>query len=223
MRILAVDTATEACSVAFMDDDTVIERYALIGRGHAEHLLPMTGDVLAEAGVAIGAVDLFAYGAGPGSFTGLRIGLATVQGLALATGKPLVGVSSLAALALPHPGTVLAVVDARMQQVYFGLYEHDPDGIAQLVGDEGVVAPEKLDVERAGELTVVGTGWDSYAPAITAALGDRVSITGLPGLYPRAADVARLAASAAAAGETTGPESALPHYVRNKVARKMGE
>ena len=121
MNILALDSSTEACSVALLTDQNVSEKFAIIGRGHAEHLLPMIENLLDENGATLEDIDLFAYGAGPGSFTGLRIGAAMMQGLALARECKLVAVSSLAALASRWRGQVLSVIDARMEQVYSGV------------------------------------------------------------------------------------------------------
>ncbi len=122
MRILALDTATEACSAALLLHGEVLERYEVLGRGHAERLLPMVQEVLAEGGVALAALDAVAFGRGPGAFTGLRIAAGVTQGLAFGAGLPVVPVSDLAALAARaavHHGRrhVLACLDARMGQV----------------------------------------------------------------------------------------------------------
>jgi tRNA threonylcarbamoyladenosine biosynthesis protein TsaB len=128
MRILAVDTATEACSAALAWEGDLIERYDVIGRGHAERLLPMVQDVLAEGGVALSALDAIAFGRGPGSFTGLRIGAGVTQGLAFGANLPVVPVSDLAALAARaatqrNERYVLACLDARMAQVYWAAFD----------------------------------------------------------------------------------------------------
>ncbi len=125
MKILALDTATEACSAALRIGSETIERFEVLGRGHAERLLPMVQEVLAEGGVALSALDAIAFGRGPGSFTGLRIGAGVTQGLAYGAGLRVVPVSDLAALAAQAAVSsgqpnILACLDARMAQVYWG-------------------------------------------------------------------------------------------------------
>ena len=220
--ILALDSATEACSVALYRAGKVSETFAIIERGHAEHLLPMAEELLAQTDTALGEIDLFAFGAGPGSFTGLRIGTAMVQGLAVATGKPVVPVSSLAAIAARHRGDVLALIDARMGQVYHGLFHVDDQGLPRPVEEEGVVDPDELAVSDIQELIVAGSGWDQYQDQVSGAL-EGIVLHGKSNEWPHAADIARLAAHEARHGRVLAAAEALPHYVRNKVARKMGE
>ena len=153
MKILAVDTATEACSAALVVDDEIVERYEVIGRGHAERLLPMVQEVLAEAGVALAAVDAMAFGRGPGSFTGLRIGAGVTQGLAFGANLPVVPVSDLAALAARAAGQqgeryVLACLDARMSQVYWAAFDC-----------ADVTAPVALTAEAVSDAGEVALPW----------------------------------------------------------------
>lgn len=223
MNILALDSSTEACSVALMTDRKVTEKFELIGRGHAEHLLPMIDSLLFENGATLYDIDLFAYGAGPGSFTGLRIGAAMMQGLALARECKLVAVSSLAALAARQRGQVLGVIDARMEQVYYGLYRVGDNVQPELLGEIAVASPDEIHLPGEASITVAGTGWDRYKDEFCQMQTERRIITGIDGEYPHAADVARLALSEFVQGRETDPAEALPQYVRDKVAKKMAE
>jgi tRNA threonylcarbamoyladenosine biosynthesis protein TsaB len=223
MRLLALDSSTEACSVAYYDNGSVHEIFDVIGRGHAEHLLQMIDRLLAECQVTLSAVDTLAFGAGPGSFTGLRIGAAMAQGLALAGDRPVVAVSSLQALAAAQQGTVLALIDARMEQVYQALYRTSPGEIPVLLEGESVCAPGDLLLPSAQQLIIVGTGWDRYRAEIESRQPADAILQGIAGQYPHAGDIAALGAHAAQAGQATAAEQALPHYVRNDVARKMSD
>lgn len=221
MNILALDSSTEACSVALLTANKVVEKFEVIGRGHAEHLLPMINNLLSDHGAALDDIDLFAYGAGPGSFTGLRIGAAMMQGLAMARERNLVAVSSLAALAIPHQGLVLSIVDARMEQVYHGLYRAGDDQYPELIGEIGVSSPADVSLPEKGRVLVCGTGWDRYKSDFCQMQSERRMITGIDSQYPHAADIARLAYFESVQGRETDPAEALPHYVRDNVARKM--
>ena len=223
MNILALDSSTEACSVALLTDQKVTEKFAVIGRGHAEHLLPMIDSLMDETGAALEDIDLFAYGAGPGSFTGLRIGAAMMQGLALARECKLVAVSSLGALATSQQGQVLSVIDARMEQVYYGLYRVGDNVPPELQGDVAVSSPAGIHLPEQASIIIAGTGWDRYKDEFCQMQTEHRNITGIDSQYPHAADVARLALYQSEQGKQTDPAEALPHYVRNKVAKKMNE
>jgi len=223
MNILALDSSTEACSVALLSDQDVTEKFEVIGRGHAEHLLPMIENLLNETGAALDDIELFAYGAGPGSFTGLRIGAAMMQGLALARECKLVAVSSLAALASQQQGQVLSVIDARMEQVYYGLYRVGDNVAPELQGEVAVSSPEGILLPEQANIIVAGTGWDRYKDEFCQMQTERRNITGIDNVHPHAADVARLALYESVRGKETDPADALPQYVRDKVAKKMTE
>lgn len=147
MKILALDTATESCSVALLIEGHLIAREMEFERGHAEHILPMVDAVLAEGGVALGAVDALAFGRGPGGFTGVRLAASVTQGLAYAAGLPVVPISDLAAVAQrgldlePATDRVLVCNDARMQEVYWACFERDGAGLAAVAGVERVSPP----------------------------------------------------------------------------------
>ena len=223
MNILALDSSTEACSVALLSEQNVVEKFEVIGRGHAEHLLPMINSLLIENAVSLDEIDLFAYGAGPGSFTGLRIGAAMMQGLALARDRKLIAISSLAALAARQQGLVLSVIDARMEQVYHALYRIDGDVQAELIGETGVSSPEAISLPGEEKIIVCGTGWDRYKDEFSQMQTSECEIVGIDNEFPHAADIARLAMFESEQGNATDPAEALPHYVRNKVARKLSE
>lgn len=221
--LLALDSSTEACSVALYRGGNVVEDYSLIERGHAEHLLPMIESLLSQEGVELGDMDAFAFGCGPGSFTGLRIGVAMIQGLAMSTGKPVVPVSSLAALAARHDGDVIALIDARMGQVYHGYFKVEGGNSPVLQMEETVCDPSALPVPDTDKLIVAGSGWDSYADTLSERLSGKLQFESIEGEYPHAADVVRIAAREFLHGQAREAGHALPHYVRNNVARKMGE
>jgi tRNA threonylcarbamoyladenosine biosynthesis protein TsaB len=219
LKLLALDTSTEACSAALWLDGEVCERFAL-GREHAGRILPMIEELLAEAGIKLGALDAFAFGRGPGSFTGLRIAAGVVQGLAFGADRPVVPVSTLAALARgTDAALVLAALDARMHQVYWGAYRRNAEDLMEPVGAERVIAPEQAPLPPGAGWIGAGSGWDRYAEALQARLGS--SLAGWRGeCYPHARDVAALGAAAFRAGQAVSAEQAIPVYLRDEVAVK---
>jgi tRNA threonylcarbamoyladenosine biosynthesis protein TsaB len=221
MNLLAIETSTEACSVAVLAGDRLFARSELAPRRHAELLLPMCEAVLAEAGLARRALDAIAVGRGPGAFTGVRLAIAA-QGIALALARPVIPVSSLAALALQAPDDdrpILAVIDARMGEVYSGWFRREGAGLHAL-SPERVGAPAALDAADHGPVHVVGTGWQTYADVLRARL-DSAPASAEGRLYPQAIDVARLAASRP--GDAVDADAALPVYLRDKVALTLQE
>ncbi|MFQ5936687.1 MAG: tRNA (adenosine(37)-N6)-threonylcarbamoyltransferase complex dimerization subunit type 1 TsaB [Acidiferrobacterales bacterium] len=221
MKILAFDTSTEACSVALAVEDTVRAR-VVHGQQHSTQILSMVDELLGEAGLRLNQLDALAFGRGPGLFTGLRIGAGVVQGLAFGADLAVVPVSSLAALAQGQEADrVLAALDARMSQVYWGAYTRGVDGIVELTGAECVTAPEDVPVPTSGNWLGVGSGWDRYADALALRVGTR--LTGwASNCYPQARDVARLGRVGLARDQAVTPERALPVYIRDEVARKQG-
>ena len=231
MKILAVDTATEACSAALSVDGNLYERYEVIGRGHAERLLPMVQEVLAEAGVALAALDGIAFGRGPGSFTGLRIGTGGTQGLAFGAGLRVVPVSDLAALAaraaiVRGERFVLACLDARMSQVYWAAYDcadpAAPKALApEAVSDPGAVWLPGGSEQREGDgppFFGAGHGFGAY-PALHTLLGDRLKDFDA-GLLPHAREIALIGERELARGGGVDPELAVPVYLRDEVAHR---
>lgn len=222
MKLLALDSATEACSAALLLDQTVSERFEIIGRGHAERLLPMADALLRDAGIAIGDVDAIAFGRGPGSFTGLRIAAGIAQGLAAGARLPVVPVSNLAAVAAAHARDsratqILACLDARMGEVYWAAYEMR-DGVPVAVTDERLSKPDAVALPHPGEWTGAGHGFGAY-PGLGERLGLRPASID-PTLLPRASDIARLGAIELTAGRTVAAPRALPVYLRNDVVHR---
>ena len=226
MNLLAIETATEACSVALIHGDEVIARSELAPRRHAERVLPMADELLAEAGLGKHALDVIAVGRGPGAFTGVRLAVSLAQGMALALDLPVVTVSSLAALALEAPGdadtAILAVIDARMGEIYAASYRRDDAGGLVALDDERVCTAESLLLPEARTWQVVGSGWATYEAALRERLG--VAPRFADGArYPQAVHVAELAAREFMAGRALPPEQALPVYLRDKVALTLVE
>lgn len=216
MKLLALDTSTDACTVALAIDGKTIERFAL-GGNHSERILPMVQELLAEGGLSLRQLDTIAFGRGPGSFTGLRIAAGVTQGLAFGAGLPVVPVSSLAALAQGGGAEkVLAAFDARMQQVYWGAYVRGADSLVELEGDEVVVAPRDVPIPQRDDWLGAGSGWDQYHTELLARLAGKVTDWRAV-RHPHAADVARLAESALRAGQTIAPDQAVPIYIRDNV------
>ena len=226
LRLLAIETATEACSAALLLGHEVQERFEIAPRRHAALLLPFADALLADAGVTLQQLDAIAFGRGPGSFTGLRIAAGMAQGMAFGAGLPVVPVSTLAALAqgaVQAYGVqqVLAVLDARMQEVYWGAYRCSPGGLVEAVGEERLSAPTRVALPRGGHWNGAGSGWASYAQPLSSACG--ISAEHIhPGQQPHAGDVARLAAAAFQHSGGVPAAEAIPVYLRDKVAAKPG-
>jgi tRNA threonylcarbamoyladenosine biosynthesis protein TsaB len=231
MKLLALDTATEALSVSLAVGDRQIDRYLELERGHSERLLPLIQEVLAEAGVALGALDAIAFGRGPGSFTGVRLAASVAQGLAFGAGIGVVPVSDLAAVAQrvaqiePGVARVLVVNDARMREVYWAEFAVSPHLISSTPEP---VSPDRGGGERVGPPDSVclpsgGAFWAAAGRGLRAwpELAERCRAAGAalhPDLLPRASEVLALARSAVAAGQVLDPTQALPVYVRDRVA-----
>ncbi|QBQ56125.1 tRNA (adenosine(37)-N6)-threonylcarbamoyltransferase complex dimerization subunit type 1 TsaB [Nitrosococcus wardiae] len=220
MKLLALDTSTEACSAALLIADQIRERFVVTPQGHSDLILNMLEALLAEAGMSLSAVDALAFGQGPGSFTGVRIGVGVAQGIAFAHDLPVLPVSSLAALAQSCGAKkILAAIDARMGEVYWGAYEQGAEGLVRLTGAEQVCAPEAVPLVAGEGWFGAGTGWGTYKDKLRGRLEERV--TGWEAeCYPRAIAIAQLGAAAFARGEAVMAEQALPVYLRNNVAKK---
>ena len=224
MNLLAIETSTEACSVALWHAGRVIERSEVAPRRHAELVLPMAESLLAEAGLARRQLDGIAVGRGPGAFTGVRLAISVAQGLALGLDVPVVPVSSLAALALDAPenfSSILAVIDARMGEVYAGAFRRVGEDLEAL-NSESVGPADQLMLPRVHAWSVIGSGWETYRDALRARLG-AAPVWADGARYPQAHAIVRLAAREFAAGHAVAPEAALPVYLRDKVALTLAE
>ncbi|HEC20500.1 MAG TPA: tRNA (adenosine(37)-N6)-threonylcarbamoyltransferase complex dimerization subunit type 1 TsaB [Gammaproteobacteria bacterium] len=220
MKLLAIDTATDACSAALSIDGEIRERFEVAPRAHTELILPMIDELMAEAGLVIGQLDALAFGRGPGAFTGVRIAVGVAQGIAFAADLPVVPVSTLAALAQgAEADKVLAALDARMDEVYWGAYMRNGAGLMEAVGEEHVSAPEQVPLPPGDAWQGVGEGWAAYETALMQRCAGQVGAWDAKAL-PRARDVVRLGEAAAGDGRLLAAEQALPVYLRDKVTWK---
>jgi len=219
MNLLAIETSTEACSVAISHGGAVLERFEHAPRRHAELLLPWVQSLLAESRTSLAELDAIAFSRGPGSFTSLRLGIGVVQGLAWASGLPVVPVSSLAATAQAAAAdgvtTALVALDARMDEVFSAAYRLDDDGIMQPLGGERVCPPGQVLAPQPGPVHAVGVGFERYAELRDMAAGLAGS---MPGTWPRAASVLTLAQDWLRGRRGLPAEQAQPVYLRDKVA-----
>jgi tRNA threonylcarbamoyladenosine biosynthesis protein TsaB len=223
MKLLAFELATEACSVALWLDGEVRERFELAPRRHAELALPWAEALLREAGVRRDELDAIAVGRGPGAFTGVRLAIAVAQGIALALDRPVVPVSTLAALALQaRASRVLAAIDARMDEVYVAAFERRGDDIV-LLDRERVARPDAVALpDEANDWVGIGTGFGAVDGTLQRTLGSRFVRIDASAL-PHAADIARLGALAFRRGEGVAPERVEPAYLRDNVALTLAE
>lgn len=224
MKLLAIETSTEACSVALWLDGELHERFEIAPRRHAELTLPWAELLLADAGVKKSQLDAIAIGRGPGAFTGVRLAIAIGQGIALALDRPVVPVSTLAALALQAQGPrVLAAIDARMGEVYAAAFELR-DGDAFALDAERVAHPDAIELPAGDhdDWHGAGTGFAAQNGALAERLRPRFATIDA-GALPHAADVARLGVLAFARGDAVAPEFAEPAYLRNTVALTIAE
>ncbi|MFV9997324.1 MAG: tRNA (adenosine(37)-N6)-threonylcarbamoyltransferase complex dimerization subunit type 1 TsaB [Arsenophonus endosymbiont of Dermacentor nuttalli] len=223
-HILAIDTATEACSVAVWCDGHVFAQFAVSPREHTKKILPMVEKCLIDAHLDLPYIDILAFGRGPGSFTGVRIAVGIAQGLAFGANLPMVGISSLLTMAqgaYRQLGTekVLVAIDARMGEIYSACYELKPDGYWQCEESEAVVKPEQFLARinnLSGQWAIAGTGWSAY-PMLKKANLDLFE-SGIS--LPDAQDMLPLALQAWQKGKTISVEEAQPVYLRNEVSWK---
>jgi tRNA threonylcarbamoyladenosine biosynthesis protein TsaB len=224
-RILAIDTATEVCSVAVLDDRELVELAEAVGQRHSERILAMIDAALTKARLKLDDIDGIAFGAGPGSFTGLRIACGIAQGLGYGKRKPVVAIGNLRALAArafateKKGDTLLAAIDARMREAYCAVYRRDAavsevtaPMMAGVTALAQMLANEDIDIVAGNALRVFPEVWP----------GD-TRWRALPEVTPTAADIAFLARIDAERGLAVAPEQAAPLYVRDRVAMTVQE
>lgn len=226
MKFLALDTSSDACSVALQLGDKVVERHVVEAREHTTLLMPMIRSLLHEAGIHLQDLDAIALGNGPGSFIGMRIAASVAQGLAFGAGLEIVAVSSMAAIAAEvmheHAATdVIVAQDARMNEVYLGIYRNPGDGLPVAVGSEALHAVATIDglsKSAAPGLLAAGNAWQKYPDFLD--LNRHAIAAALDLQYPRAGYLLRLGARAWQQGKAIQAENLAPAYLRMKVADK---
>ena len=220
--LLAIETSSDACSAALLIGNQYTERFCIERNRHSERLLPMIEDLLTEAKLTPQDLQVVALGAGPGSFTGLRIGAGVAHGLAIGSGARIVSVSSLAALASAHCQklkSLMVAIDARMGEVYYAAYHCDAKGTFDKHTEAQIIAPANLDIDLRQDWLFVGNAWEIYRqqwPATIRECLDTSLATDTPH-YPRARHIATLA-PLKPIPELAGRNNELPQYVRNTVA-----
>lgn len=225
MNILALDTATEACSVAVLSGSKISEIFEIAPRRHTEIIFDMIDAVLNHAGVDKTELDAITFGRGPGAFTGVRLATALVQGIAYAADVPVIPVSTLAAMAqgayrLHAAEKVLVAIDARMQEVYWGAFQLDAQQLMQAVIPESVCAPETVASPEGKGWFAVGTGWSSYKQALGDVCRDQLTGKPIAEFFPSAQDYLVYAKQAYQNKKFVSAEQAQPVYLRDKVAIK---
>ncbi len=226
-NILALDTSTENCSAALSINGQVLVRELESPREHTKRILPMVDSLLTEAGIKLTDLDALAFGRGPGSFTGVRIGTGIAQGLAFGADLPMLPISTLAAMAqgahrLNKATDVLPAIDARMGEIYFAHYKLNDAGVMTLVDKEIVVTPDQLlaDFNKSKiAFHTLGTGWSTYAEQ----LADLkvAQLTACEEIqFPSALDMLIIAAAEFEQGHAVAVEDAMPVYVRDTVTWK---
>jgi len=227
MKLLAFETATEACSVAIFDDGQMLERFEIAPRRHTELALPWADALLAEAGLARSQLDAIAVSRGPGAFTGVRLGIALAQGVALGLDIPVIPVSTLKTLACRALVTgeerrIIAAIDARMGEIYAAAWRTE-NGTLHPLDAETVIAPDVWQLpDEHNHWYGVGTGFSAQNGALSTRLQHHFAHID-PTALPHADDLARLAANAFAHGEAIAPEQLEPAYLRNQVALTLNE
>ncbi|MFK8067098.1 MAG: tRNA (adenosine(37)-N6)-threonylcarbamoyltransferase complex dimerization subunit type 1 TsaB [Gammaproteobacteria bacterium] len=220
MKILALDTSTEACSVALCYGDKIISRYEIAPQMHTQLILPMIDELLTESSLEPSQLDALAFGRGPGAFTGVRIATGIIQGIAFAADLPVIPVSSLAAIAQgcrreQGAEKVISAIDARMGEVYWGHF-HLKSEIMVACSEEAVSKPDQIFKPDGEGWFGAGSGWESYGEQLSESLASKVS-ENVSNAYPHAIDTLELAKDAFNKGEMISAEQAHPVYLRDNV------
>ncbi len=225
MRILGLDTTGDVCSAGILDDGVMTAELSLHDKNtHSVNLMPMVDACLKLADISVGDIDAFAVNIGPGSFTGIRIGVCTVKGLAMTGEKPCIAVNTLDALAyqaLPYQGIICPMIDARRTESYFSVYENNKDSITRI----REYSADKLDVFLKtlpeGDICVIGDGADRYRDVVVTNLGSRAVFMPKPDMLQNAGGVLKAAKAKADIGEFTSVYDLMPYYHRKSQAERM--
>ena len=222
MKIIAIETSTEYCSVALWQDGAVTGKSENVGQKHSERLMAMLDEVLKEADVKLAQLDGIAFGAGPGSFTGVRIACGVTQGLALGANLPVIGICTLQAVAQGSgKDKVIAALDARMAEVYFAVYEKS-DGVWQMVCAPCLCLPQATPAVAGNGWHAAGSGFAAHGEMLQARYAGQLADIDAA-CVPQAGAIAALAAPLFAAGLGRDAAQAMPLYLRDKVALKTSE
>lgn len=224
MKLLMIDTATNVASAAVVTEDTLLAEIIINNqKKHSERLMPAVDHLLGDAGLTISQMDAFGIIKGPGSFTGLRIGMATVKGLAQALDKPVVAVSTLEALAMNLPyadGLICPILDARRHQVYTGVYAFEAGRLVNRLPDTAMAVDELaswLAGREEGPVTFLGDGVPAYFDVLAAQVCDARRVFPNAALN-RASSGGALAVQRALAGQVTDCREVEPFYIRKTYA-----
>lgn len=226
MNILALDTCTELCSAAILAGDTLYTESQPTQRGHSDMILSMMDSLFEQSGLTIKDIDVIAFGRGPGSFTGVRVGVGVAQGIAFARDLPVVAVSSLAALA-QHVADQLGAkhiavaIDARMNEIYCASY-HVEEGLVKIKTDEKVCPASEFNPVSEQQWLGAGSGWAAYQDELENNFSSNLTSI-QANYYPHASAIAKLAKIEVEAGRTLKAEQAVPVYLRDKVAKKKAQ
>ncbi len=226
MKLLAVETSTEACSAALFVDGEIEEKFALAPREHTKLILPMIDGLMAAAELKPQQLDALAFSRGPGSFTGVRIATGVIHGIALGADLPVVPVSTLAAIAQDYFNQqaldlAFTAMDARMGEIFWGVYQKDQGGLARLYDEEAVLPAQEVtfpEIAGAG----IGSGWGVYEQVLSSQLG-RLVLSVDAARLPKASAIIQLGADGWVKNQAVPVEQAMPVYLRDKVAKKESE
>lgn len=226
MKVLAIDTSTMLGGIAILDDSEglVVEVRLNVKSTHSERLMTSIDYALKQSGLKISDMDFFAVAIGPGSFTGLRIGLSTVKGFSYATGKPIVSVPTLEALAWNFPfcqHLVCAMLDARKKEVYAALFRWKDDGFIRLIDESSLKIDELFTKVVWGDfekIVFTGDGALLYRNKIANCMGDRAIFVTPEKTVPSPANVALIGIKKALRGEFSEPIGIVPFYIRKSEA-----
>jgi len=225
LKILALDTSTEACSAALLIDKKIDVRFEIAPQQHSQLILPMCEDLLRNANITVKDLSAIAFARGPGSFTGLRIAAGVTQGIAFGADLPVIGISTLEALAYEalskHPkSTIISAIDARMREVYWAEYSLNNSNSIIATNSERVGKPDTVFSTSLSEVVAIGSGWKVYEKELSPLIQEKNISFIYSESLPSAEQIAQLAVKKWLNKDLLSAEQALPVYLRNDVAKK---